>query len=140
MCIHAIHSVYCDEWFDPNSNLFKIFLKMDLKIEFRKKEKEFTSLFLPLSVLARSASLASLGRFLSFPAARLSFPPCVERLGPAQQGQQSHSAPSPFSSRPSKPNRSPCFLARPSKASHSPTEPLLFLCLWQPAPGLLSRR
>jgi len=67
---------------------------MDLKIEFRKKkEKEITSLFLPLSVLARSASLAPLGRFHSLHAARLSFPPRMERLGPAQQGQQSRSAP-----------------------------------------------
>ena len=102
---------------------------MDLKIEFRKKkEKEITSLFLPLSVLARSASLAPLGRFHSLHAARLSFPPRMERLGPAQQGQQSRSA--PFSLWPTKLNHSPCFLAPPSKARRSLAEPLLFLYLW----------
>ena len=33
------HFVYCDEWFDPNSNLFKMILQMDLKIEFKKERK-----------------------------------------------------------------------------------------------------
>ena len=43
------HFVYCDEWFDSNSNLFKMFLKMVLKTEFRKRKenlkiKEFKKL------------------------------------------------------------------------------------------------